>query len=142
MSLSTCDLIVTQIPTPAMPKSGSIAYYAERCRKLFEELHEELQRSATGKELSPESLLGESRRFSIWARNIVALQDARLPSSLEYRIRNDDAAIKAVKSALEYLAESLEIGQSTKIAPIRSSIPKTLQNSVINCHRQERERDL
>ncbi|PMD32613.1 hypothetical protein L207DRAFT_571914 [Hyaloscypha variabilis F] len=109
MSLSICNLIVTQIQTPAMPKSDSIAYYAERCMKLFEELHEKLQRSATGKELSPESLLGESKRFSIWARNIVALQDARLPSSLEYRIRNDDAAIEAVKSALEYLAESLEI---------------------------------
>lgn len=60
----------------------------------------------------PESFLEEeSKRFELWARNIAALQDARLPSSLEYRIRNDQNAINIVKKSLSYLEESLDMGK-------------------------------
>ncbi|KAF4634492.1 hypothetical protein G7Y89_g3617 [Cudoniella acicularis] len=95
-----------------MSKNDSIAFYAESCTTLFEELHGQLQRSTTANEISPETLLQKSNRFDMWARNIAALQDAYLPSSLEYRIRNDKTAIEAVKRALVYLAESLEIMSS------------------------------
>jgi hypothetical protein len=94
-----------------MSEKDSIAFYTNRCTALFEELHGQLQKSATGKEISPEIILKESNRFSVWATNIIESQDAHLPSSLEHRIIDDKIAIKAVKRALEYLAESLEIGQ-------------------------------
>lgn len=116
-----------------MSKNDSIAFYAKSCTALFEELHRQLQRSTTGKEISPETILEESKRFALWAKNIVALQDAHLPSSLEYRIRDDKTAIKAVKRALEYLAESLEIGQPRPPMPrLFSNILKALRDSVIH----------
>lgn len=55
-------------------------------------------------------LVEEARRYDLWARNIAALQDARLPSSLEYRIRNDESALRIVKKTLMYLKESLDMG--------------------------------
>jgi len=79
--------------------------------RFIKTLHELLQKPTTFTDIMLETALEESKRFHLWARNIAALQDAYLPSSLEYRIRNDPTALRAVKRALEYLAESLEISQ-------------------------------
>jgi hypothetical protein len=53
----------------------------------------------------------ESGRFDLWANNIAALQDAYLPTSLEYRIREDSNARSVIKKALAYLEESLQLGK-------------------------------
>lgn len=55
----------------------------------------------------------ESSRYDLWATNIAALQDAYLPSSLEYRIREDASARGVIKKALAYLEESLQLGKPT-----------------------------
>ncbi|KAH7370573.1 hypothetical protein BKA65DRAFT_366218, partial [Rhexocercosporidium sp. MPI-PUGE-AT-0058] len=50
--------------------------------------------------------------FELWARNIAALQDAHLPSSLEHRLRDDASARGIVKKAMLYLEESLHMALS------------------------------
>lgn len=53
----------------------------------------------------------EISRYDLWANNIAALQDAYLPSSLEYRIREDANARGIIKKALAYLEESIQLGK-------------------------------
>lgn len=63
-------------------------------------------------QLSTDAVKEESKRFELWARNIAALQDAHLPSSLEHRLRDDASARGIVMKALLYLEESLQMGDS------------------------------
>jgi hypothetical protein len=99
----------------------SIASHGRSCVDLFNTLSRNLE-SYEG-QLSPAVVVSQSKRFELWARNIAALQDSKLPSSLEYRIREDQNARNIVKKALIYLEESLQIGKSSlNIKGLRISI--------------------
>ena len=91
--------------------TSPIAFRGRSCSNLFPQLLKSLETSELKSQLSPASVLEQSKRYELWARNIAALQDSRLPSSLEYRIRDDESARMIVKKALMYLEESLQMGQ-------------------------------
>jgi hypothetical protein len=94
-----------------MAPASSIASYGRSCCELFPRLCRFLEASEFRDQVSSAAASSEFKRFELWAKNIAALQDAHLPSSLEYRIREDESAREAVKNALVYLEESLQIGQ-------------------------------
>lgn len=98
--------------SPSPPRQDdSIASHHQICRALFMKCHKSLQTAENSVRGEKQSMPLESQvdRYCIWFKNIAAHQDARLPSSLEYRIREDENAIRIVKKALIYLAESLEM---------------------------------
>ena len=89
----------------------SIAVHATSCNSLFQKLCE-LSKTHNVKSYPKNlNIEREYERFSLWARNIAALQDARYPSSLGYRIRHDSRAQILVGNALKYLEESLQMGE-------------------------------
>src|SRR5580700_2308900 len=92
----------------------SISSCGRSCRALFEQLSTTWQ--STDSEIINQVSLGaietERRRYDLWVNNIAALQDAYLPSSLEYRIREDANARNTVVKALTYLEESLQLGKT------------------------------
>ncbi|KAH8587113.1 hypothetical protein B0O99DRAFT_37904 [Bisporella sp. PMI_857] len=94
---------------PSTTSISTIASCGRSCSRIFSFLAEGLKESVLKDHLPQALLEEESRRFELWARNIAALQDARLPSSLEYRIKNDQNAIGVVKKSLSYLEESLDM---------------------------------
>ncbi|KAH9218586.1 hypothetical protein DL95DRAFT_385252, partial [Leptodontidium sp. 2 PMI_412] len=67
----------------------SIASCGRSCSVLLPQLVVSLVESSLQDQLSSASVKEESKRFELWARNIAALQDAHLPSSLEHRLRDD-----------------------------------------------------
>lgn len=96
-----------------MSSETSIALYGRSCRALFEHLCAIWPSvdSAITDQVSLDAIRTESSRYNLWANNIAALQDAYLPSSLEYRIREDANARGIIKKALLYLDESLQLGK-------------------------------
>lgn len=61
------------------------------------------------------SIIGDNfGRFKIWARNIGALQQSTLSTSLEYRLREAPRVITQVAELLEDLVETLEEGEPNK----------------------------
>ena len=94
---------------PYVPDS-SIAFYGRSCSALLLKLSQSLEISEWKIPLPASAVSEESERYESWAKNIAALQDADLPSSLEYRLRDDENARRIVKKALIYLEESLEMG--------------------------------
>lgn len=52
----------------------------------------------------------ELSRFKLWAGNIGALQDSRLASSLEHRLRDSPRVANQVIDLLEEMIENLEDG--------------------------------
>jgi hypothetical protein len=95
-----------------MAETSSISSLGRSCITLFQRTNRYLQASSSDGHRYSDVLHRELERFQLWARNIAALQDARLPSSLAYRIRNDLKAREAVEKALQYLEDSLLLGQS------------------------------
>lgn len=100
----------------------SIASCGRSCSSLFPQLVQSLNDSEFQDQLTVASVKEESKRFELWARNIAALQDAQLPSSLEHRLRDDGSARGIVKKALLYLEETLQIGRS-QISGARKTRP-------------------
>lgn len=96
-----------------MTSDTSIASCGRSCRALFDRLCAiwPSADSAITDQLSLSAIKTESGRYDLWANNIAALQDAYLPSSLEYRIREDANARDIIKKALAYLEESLQLGK-------------------------------
>jgi len=88
---------------------STIASCSQACSGLFQLLSQIPDKVEFARQLPTTFLVEEARRYDLWARNITALQDARLPSSLKYRIRNDKSALRIVKKTLIYLKESLDI---------------------------------
>ncbi|KAL2066193.1 hypothetical protein VTL71DRAFT_2264 [Oculimacula yallundae] len=96
-----------------MAEPSSIASCGSACSALFPLLIGSLIKEPNLQEqLSPDAVKDESKRFELWARNIAALQDAHLPSSLEHRLRDDASARGIVRKALLYLEESLQMALS------------------------------
>jgi len=93
-------------PSPAGRglERDSIASHGLACQALFTKCLESLESSNHSA-----SLREHSKRYDLWAKNIAAHHEAILPSSLEFRIKDDANACKIFKKALDYLAESLEI---------------------------------
>ncbi|RFU32801.1 hypothetical protein B7463_g3563, partial [Scytalidium lignicola] len=50
----------------------------------------------------------QQEKYRLWSRNISATQDGHLPTSLEYRIREDPTAQRNINQVLDYLVEDLE----------------------------------
>lgn len=100
--------------------AGVTSIYAcgRSCQTLLNQL---CSRWESTRDVSPAAIIKEGERFNLWARNIAALQDQRLPSSLEYRLRDDKGASRTVKKALSYLEESLELGESVLMTLRRCS---------------------
>jgi hypothetical protein len=94
-----------------MAQQSSIASITRSCCELFPRVVEVLEAFEFRDQVSPLALRSEFKRYELWAKNISALQDGHLPSSLEYRIRGDDSAREMVKRALIYVEESLQMGQ-------------------------------
>ncbi|PVH77820.1 hypothetical protein DL98DRAFT_261254 [Cadophora sp. DSE1049] len=90
----------------------SFASCGRSCSSIFPQLVESLDGSELQDQLSSAAAKDESKRFELWARNIAALRDAQLPSSLEHRHRDDSSARGIVKKALLYLEESLQMALS------------------------------
>lgn len=95
-----------------VPSRPSIASCGISCSILLPQLVQSLDDSEVQDQLPAASVKEESKRFELWAKNIAALQDAQLPSSLEHRLRDDGSARGIVKKALLYLEEYLQIGRS------------------------------
>lgn len=94
-----------------MEEKPSISVYGRSCAGLFTRLRTAWETvTVPACDIPLAVLANESERFDIWARNIAAFQDARLPSSLDHRLRNDQGALGKFKKALIYLEESLELG--------------------------------
>jgi hypothetical protein len=89
---------------------STIASCGQACSRLFHLLSQNQEQWEFAGHLPTAFLVEEARRYELWARNIAAFQDARLPSSLEYRIRNDESALRIVRRSLMYLQESLDMG--------------------------------
>lgn len=91
----------------------SIALCGRSCRDLFERFYSTWPSTdqAITDQVPLSDFKTEWNRFDLWANNIAALQDAYLPTSLEYRIREDANAQGVVKKALAYLEESLQLGK-------------------------------
>lgn len=92
-------------------QDDSIALHHQTCQALFLRCHKALQTAKSDIRVEAQSMPLESQvdRYCIWFKNIAAHQDVKLPSSLEYRIREDENAIRIVKKALMYLTETLEM---------------------------------
>jgi hypothetical protein len=86
-----------------------IAGLATSCNQLFREICELCNTHNIEDYPEEPSIEREYGRFSLWARNIAALQNAQLPSSLGYRLRHDEKAQKLVVDELKYLEESLHL---------------------------------
>lgn len=89
----------------------TIASSGRSCSRIFPLLSQSLEKSELRDQLPASFVREEGGRYELWARNIAALQDARLPSSLEYRIRNNESALRIIKKSLVYLEESLDMGK-------------------------------
>jgi hypothetical protein len=89
----------------------TIASCAQACSRLFRLLSEQASSDKWEfpRELPKKIFIEEARRYELWAENIAAFHNARLPSSLEYRIRNDESALRIVRKTLMYLQESLDM---------------------------------
>lgn len=88
-----------------------IAGLATSCDKLFQEICKASDTHNVESYPDEPSIEREYERFSLWARNIAAKQDAQLPSSLGHRLRHDQKAQKLVLDELKYLEESLQLGK-------------------------------
>jgi len=99
----------------AMSSETSISSYGRSCCTLFERLCTIWPSvdSAITDQISLDAIKTEGSRYDLWANNIAALQDPYLPSSLEYRIREDANARGIIKKALAYLEESLQLGRQS-----------------------------
>ncbi len=103
-----------------MLSEASIASGARSCLAIFERLCA-IWSSADATitdQVSFVAIKTESSRYNLWANNIAALQDAYMPTSLEYRIREDANACDIVKKTLAYLEESLQLGKGAAFNPI------------------------
>jgi hypothetical protein len=92
-----------------MIEETSIAACGISCDSLFQQVCELSKTHRIEGYPTDLSIDRENDRFRLWARNIAALQDAQLPSSLSYRIRQDPKAQNMVKQTLKYLEESLQL---------------------------------
>jgi hypothetical protein len=86
---------------------SSIAFHGISCSELLEKLGLCLEKSKVKDQLPLATIKAESKSFELLARNIAALQDTKLPSSLEYRIRDGYGVCQIVKKALICIEESL-----------------------------------
>jgi len=93
-----------------MPYVPSIAKKSRLCQNLFdkvcnewENLDEEIDETVTVREVE-----SQRQQYRLWSRNISATHDSHLPTSLEYRIREDPTAQRNVNQVLDYLEEDLE----------------------------------
>jgi hypothetical protein len=86
-----------------------IAGLATSCEHLFQKICKYSNALHVDNYPEEPSIEREYDRFCLWARNIAALQNAQLPSSLGYRLRHDQKAQKLVVDELKYLEESLHL---------------------------------
>lgn len=99
-----------------MMAQPSIRVRGQSCEALFEQLCDAWEMTTIPDcEISLTAITKESERFKTWSKNIAALQDVSLRSSLEYRLRNNQRTRERVEEVLVYLRESLELGQSIKV---------------------------
>lgn len=90
----------------AVRPKGAIAHHGKACLDGLERL---CKLSATSV-LSSDGCAAQLGRFRIWAFNIGALQEAHLPSSLEFRLREAPKLVDRIVELLEDLEESIEDG--------------------------------
>src|ERR1700712_3512345 len=91
--------------------NGSISRHGNVCLDGLERL---CKLSITS-DLSPDDCAAQLGRFRIWALNIGALQDAHLPTSLEYRLREAHKLVDRIVEVLEDIEESIEDGRHSTI---------------------------
>lgn len=92
----------------ALRPKGAIAHHSKACLSGLERL---CRLSATS-ELSSDGCTAQLGRFRIWAFNIGALQEAHLPTSLEYRLREAPKLVDRTLELLEDMEESIEDGMT------------------------------
>lgn len=90
------------------PQGTTIARHGKACLDGLERL---CKLSATS-ELSCDECTAQLGRFRIWAFNIGALQEAHLPTSLEYRLREAPKLVDRIVELLEDIEESIEDGMT------------------------------
>lgn len=88
--------------------NGSLSRHAWACLKGLEEL---CKLPATS-ELPSDECTSQLGRFRIWALNIGALQEAYLPTSLEYRLREARSLVTRIVELLKDIEESIEDGNT------------------------------
>lgn len=88
----------------ALRPKGAIAHHSKACLSGLERL---CRLSATS-ELSSDGCTAQLGRFRIWAFNIGALQEAHLPTSLEYRLREAPKLVDRIVELLEDMEESID----------------------------------
>ena len=88
---------------------GGISLHGKSCLDGLEGL---CKLSMTS-ELSSDGCTAQLGRFRIWALNIGALQDAHLPTSLEYRLREAPKLVDRIVELLEDIEESIEDGKAS-----------------------------
>ncbi len=93
-----------------MPYAPSIAEKSRLCQTLFDKVCHEWDKPDEEIDLTVTFRVVESQRqkYRLWSRNISATQDSYLPTSLEYRIREDPTAQRNINQVLDYLREDLE----------------------------------
>jgi len=96
--------------------NGSISRHGAVCLDGLEGLC----KSSITSQLSPDDCAAQLGRFRIWALNIGALQDAHLPTSLEYRLREAPKLVDRIVELLEDIEESIEDGKSSTILQFRN----------------------
>lgn len=88
----------------------SIAEKSQICRALFDEVYREWKDATEDidKTVTSRDMQSQQEKYHLWTKNISAEQDGHLPSSLEYRIREDPTAQDNVTHALIYLLDDLK----------------------------------
>lgn len=87
-----------------------IAEKSQICRALFDQACREWKDATETPDetVSSQDMQSQQGQYHLWTKNISAEQDGRLPSSLEYRIREDPTAQDNINRALMYLSDDLE----------------------------------
>jgi hypothetical protein len=93
-----------------MPYAPSIAKKSWVCQNLFDKVCREWENSdeEVDQTVTFQEVEFQRQKYRLWSRNISATQDSRLPTSLEYRIREDPTAQRNINQVLDYLEEDLE----------------------------------
>ena len=93
-------------------QNSCIAHKSELCIAGFEALSKLLADAEVEEQFGIKQMdcNDELSRFKLWAGNIGALQDSRLASSLEHRLRDARGVANRVIDLLEEMIEDLEDG--------------------------------
>ena len=93
-----------------MQNTPSIAKKSRQCQNLFDKVCNEWDNSdgEIDQTVTFRKVESQRQKYRLWSKNISATQDSHLPTSLEYRIREDPTAQCTINQILDYLEEDLE----------------------------------